>query len=84
MRRGESPRNMSQLQPCLMLLLLQGRDNKEGEGTYPGRRELRDAVLGVGGTVCGRPLAHTPAPLSTLLTFLTLGSPPPPVPLPSS
>lgn len=30
------------------------------------------------GTVCGRPLAHTPAPLSTLLTLLMLGSCPPP------
>lgn len=40
-------------------------------------------LLRVAGTVCGRPLAHMPAPLSTLLTLPTLATPwctsPPPL-----
>lgn len=56
-----------------------------GGQRYPERpgRQLCGGQRG-GGTVCGRPLAHTPAPLSTLLTLLTLGSPRCPCPPPST
>lgn len=61
------------------------REDKEGDD-----KRLQEAVVGMfggwwsGGTVCGRPLAHTPASLSTLLSLLMLGSPAAPALLPES
>lgn len=61
--------------------LLYGRRVKWAEGGQGGEMEVSRETRGHGrrfwggGTVCGRPLAHTPAPLSTVLTLLMQGSP---------
>lgn len=67
--------NMSTIHPCQKLFRLMMKVGVASLGCC--------GLLRVAGTVCGRPLAHMPAPLSTLLTLLTLATPwctsPPPL-----
>lgn len=55
---------MSKRHPCQMLCVL-----------MIGGGAVVNSGLRVAGTVCGRPLAHMPAPLSTLLTLKTPATP---------
>lgn len=67
--------NMSKIHPCQILFRLMMKVGVASLGCW--------RLLRVAGTVCGRPLAHMPAPLSTLLTLPTLATPwctsPPPL-----
>lgn len=67
--------NMSKIHPCQKLFRLMMEVGVASVGCC--------GLLRVAGTVCGRSLAHMPAPLSTLLTLPTLATPwctsPPPL-----
>lgn len=59
--------NMSKIHPCQILFRLMMKVGVASLGSCE--------LLRVADTVCGRPLAHMPAPLSTLLTLPTLATP---------
>lgn len=74
---GVTAAKMSKTPPCQMVFVLMV---VVGGGAW---HLWAVELLRVAGTVCGRPLAHMPAPLSTLLTLQTPATPRCASPLPS-